>query len=151
MSGNPDVFGPPRSRSGSISQRYGSGSFPFFKNEDNVPVGSGSISQRCGYGDPDPHQNVMDPQHWDQGGQCENSRMYRMVPSSFPHQQALKSFLRYTSVADPGCLSRIPDPTFFHPGSRIRTVSIPDPGSRILIKEFKYFNPKKSKKMVSKL
>jgi hypothetical protein len=37
----------------------------------------------------------------------------------------------------------IPDPTFFHPGSRIRTVSIPDPG---LIKEFKYFNPKKAKK-----
>jgi hypothetical protein len=33
------------------------------------------------------------------------------------------------SVADPVCLSRIPDPTFFHPGSRIRTVSIPDPGS----------------------
>jgi hypothetical protein len=32
------------------------------------------------------------------------------------------------SVADPGCLSRIPDPTFFHSGSRIRTVSIPDPG-----------------------
>jgi hypothetical protein len=32
-------------------------------------------------------------------------------------------------VAYPGCLSRIPDPTFFHPGSRIRTVSIPDPGS----------------------
>ncbi len=50
------------------------------------------------------------------------------------------------SVADPGCLSRIPDPTFFHPGSRIRTVSITDPGSRILIKEFEYFNPKKSKK-----
>jgi hypothetical protein len=34
-----------------------------------------------------------------------------------------------TSVADPGCLSRILDPTFFHPGSRIRIVSIPDPGS----------------------
>jgi hypothetical protein len=33
------------------------------------------------------------------------------------------------SVADPGCLSRIPGPTFFHPGSQIRTVSIPDPGS----------------------
>ncbi len=52
-----------------------------------------------------------------------------------------------TSVADPGCLSRIPDPTF----------SIPDPGSelspsyRIRIKEFKYFNPQKTKKMVSKL
>jgi hypothetical protein len=49
----------------------------------------------------------------------------------------------------------IPDPTFFHPGSRIRLFSIPDPrfripdpnglhpGSRIRIKEFKYFNPKK--------
>ncbi len=54
----------------------------------------------------------------------------------------------YSSVADPGCLSRIPDLTFFHPESRIRIVSIPDPGSelfpsRIRIKEFKYFNPKK--------
>ncbi len=45
------------------------------------------------------------------------------------------------SVADPACLSRIldpsffpfwiPDPNFFHPGSRIR------------IKEFKFFNPRK--------
>jgi hypothetical protein len=25
---------------------------------------SGSISQRRGSADPDPHQNVMDPQHW---------------------------------------------------------------------------------------
>jgi hypothetical protein len=43
-----------------------------------------------------------------------------------------------------------------YPGSRIRLFSIPDPGSeltpsRMLIKEFKYFNPKKIKKMVSKL
>ncbi len=41
-----------------------------------------------------------------------------------------------TNVADPGCLSRIrlfpiPDPNCLHPGSRIR------------IKEFRYFNPKK--------
>ncbi len=36
-----------------------------------------------------------------------------------------------------GCLSRIPDRTFFHPGSRI---CIFLPGSRIRIKEFKYFN-----------
>jgi hypothetical protein len=27
-------------------------------------AGSGSISQRHGYPDPDPHQNVMDPEHW---------------------------------------------------------------------------------------
>jgi hypothetical protein len=33
------------------------------------------------------------------------------------------------------------DPTFFHPGSRIRMVFLP--GSRIRITEFKYFNPKK--------
>ncbi len=37
------------------------------------------------------------------------------------------------SVADLGCLSRIPDPNCLHPRSRIR------------IKEFKYFNPKKPK------
>ena len=49
-------------------------------------------------------------------------------------------------IPDPGCLSRIPDPTFFHPGSRIQTVSISDPGSLILIKELKYFNPQKAKK-----
>jgi hypothetical protein len=30
------------------------------------------------------------------------------------------------SAADRGCLSRVPDPTFFHPGSRI-----PDPHQRI--------------------
>jgi hypothetical protein len=35
----------------------------------------------------------------------------------------------FSSVAGPGCVSRISDPTFSHPGSRIRTVSIPDPGS----------------------
>jgi hypothetical protein len=39
------------------------------------------------------------------------------------------------SVADPGCLSRIPDPNFFHPGSEFFP-------SRTLIKEFKYFTPK---------
>ncbi len=42
-------------------------------------------------------------------------------------------------IPDPG--SPIPDPNCLHPGSRI-----PDPGSRILVKEFKYFNPQKSKK-----
>jgi hypothetical protein len=47
-------------------------------------------------------------------------------------------------IPNPG--SQIPDSTFFHPGSRIQPVSIPDPWSRIRIKEFKYFNPKKPKK-----
>jgi hypothetical protein len=35
----------------------------------------------------------------------------------------------------------IPDPIFFHPGSRIRIFY--HPGSRTRIKEFKYFSPKK--------
>jgi hypothetical protein len=40
---------------------------------------------------------------------------------------------------------RIPDPTFFHPGSRIPDLNFfhPGSGSRISIKEFKYFNPRK--------
>jgi hypothetical protein len=42
----------------------------------------------------------------------------------------------FTSVADPGCLSRIrlfsiPDPTFFHPGSELFPFWIPDPHQRI--------------------
>jgi hypothetical protein len=61
-------------------------------------------------------------------------------------QRKIIRMILTASVADPGCLSRIPDPTFFHPGSRIRTVSIPDPGSQICIKEFKYFNPQKNQK-----
>jgi hypothetical protein len=41
--------------------------------------------------------------------------------------------------------SRILDPNFFHPGSLILDPNfyIPDPGSRIRIKEFKYCNKKK--------
>jgi hypothetical protein len=33
-----------------------------------------------------------------------------------------------SSVADWGCLSRNRDPNVFHPGSRIRLFSVPDPG-----------------------
>ncbi len=41
--------------------------------------------------------------------------------------------------------SRIPDPNCLHPGSRIRTVSIPDPGSS---KNLSILTPKKAKKWV---
>ncbi len=49
------------------------------------------------------------------------------------------------SVADPSCLSRIPDPNFYHHGSEfipswIRIFSIPDPHQR---EQFKYFKPQK--------
>jgi hypothetical protein len=38
-------------------------------NDENVGSGtrSGSISQGHGSPDPNPHQNVMDPQHWNFG------------------------------------------------------------------------------------
>ncbi len=68
------------------------------------------------------------------------------IPSSIPSQAgaSLKGGFFVISregcgVADPGCLSQIPDLTFFHPGSRIR------------IKEFKYFIYFNTQKMVSKL
>ncbi len=39
--------------------------FAFLKSLKNgVGSGSGSISQRYGSGDPDPHQNVAEAQHW---------------------------------------------------------------------------------------
>ncbi len=57
--------------------------------------------------------------------------------SLYGPQSQSKPVLRIRDVfPDPGSQffpSRIPDPNFFHPGS----------GSRIRIKEFKYFNPKK--------
>jgi hypothetical protein len=43
----------------------------------------------------------------------------------------LKKYCAIGSVADTG----------FYPGSEFFTSRIPDPGSRIRIKEFKYFNP----------
>jgi hypothetical protein len=48
-----------------------------------------------------------------------------------------------SSVADPGCLSRMPDPNFFP--SRIQGQK--DSGSWIRVKEFKYFNPEKISKL----
>ncbi len=48
-------------------------------------------------------------------------------------------------VADPGCLFRIPDPNFFHPGSYVfhPRSYVFHPRSRNRLGEFKYFNPKK--------
>jgi hypothetical protein len=50
-----------------------------------------------------------------------------------------KNCILCSSVADPGCLSRIPDPIFSQTGYRIRTLF----PSQICIKEFKYFYPEK--------
>ncbi len=116
----------------------------------------GSISQRHGSADPDkdPHQNFMDtetgcnssifvvvlklfshqyrrelrPQragHW--AGQAYGRQQggYRTSRSS-PSSCTLVKYGVRSSVADPGCLSRIPDPDFLFYPSRI-----PDLGSRI--------------------
>jgi hypothetical protein len=48
------------------------------------------------------------------------------------------------SEADPGCLSRIPDPTFYHPGSELSPSRIPDPGSSS--KNLSILTPQKRKK-----
>jgi|LakMenE01Jun11ns_1017448.scaffolds.fasta_scaffold8876058_1 hypothetical protein len=44
-------------------EKYFLASLKSMKKEVGSGVGSGSISQRYGSGDPDPHQNVTDPQH----------------------------------------------------------------------------------------
>jgi hypothetical protein len=45
-----------------------------------------------------------------------------------------------SSVADPGCLSRFPDPIFFHPDPLTRSKKFPDSGSAS--KNLKFLNPK---------
>jgi hypothetical protein len=55
----------------------------------------------------------------------------------------MQGLLTYSSVADPGCLSWISDPNFFHTRSRIqgqKDSRIPDPHQHQRIKVFK---PKK--------
>jgi hypothetical protein len=59
----------------------------------------------------------------------EHVEIIRSAYYLYPHLQVV-ALIVMDSVADLGCLSRIPDPNFFHPGSRIR------------LKEFKYFNLK---------
>ncbi len=61
-------------------------------------------------------------------------------PCSSKHKSFSDLLLVWDSVADPGCLYRIPDPKFSIPDPKF---SIPDPGLKIYrihrIKEFKYF------------
>ncbi len=63
-----------------------------------------------------------------------SSSPFQAVDSNTWFEKAIRAGAVTSSVAEPGCWSRI------------RLFSILDPGSRIRIKEFKYFNPKKTKK-----
>jgi hypothetical protein len=91
--------------------------------------------------DPDPHSKSRSGSG---SRRAKLAKLYKLFRHHWLHIVIWYSYMYQTSanyrssVADPGCLSRIPDPTF----------SIPDPnclhpGSRIRIKELKYFNPKK--------
>jgi hypothetical protein len=80
-----------------------------------------------------------------------SSLFFQMGCQALPNRFSKTRFSHKHAVRLP--VLRIRD---VYPGSPIRLFSIPDPnclhpGSRSLIKEFKYFNPKKSKIMVSKL
>ncbi len=57
----------------------------------------------------------------------------------FKFEHVTKTFVSSTgSVADPGCLSQIPDPTFPIPDPRLKTV----PDYRSASKNLSIFNPK---------
>jgi hypothetical protein len=117
-------------------------------------AGSGTISQRYGSADPDPYKNVTDPQHWLKGNLgalliwltylhgCEVGcaviapddeehavvRHHARVPPAVVHlRRRWPSGIIQISVADPGCLSRIPDPNIIHSGSEFLSSRIPDP------------------------
>jgi hypothetical protein len=68
------------------------------------------------------------------------------VPGTVPYlkqlpvRTALSSIVWEIRDKHPGCLSRIPDLNFFHPGSRIQGQKYS--WMRIRIKELKYLNPK---------
>ncbi len=68
----------------------------------------------------------------------------------FYHRQTTKEYI-YNSVANAWCLSRIPDPNFFHLGSEFFYPGSEFFQSRIRIKEFRCFNPKKMVSMLSEI
>ncbi len=78
----------------------------------------------------------------DPGGEKVSIRIRDEQPGSYFFELRNQCGGSGMFIPDPGSdffPSRIPNPNCLHPGSRI------------LVKEFKYFNPKNSKKMVSKL
>jgi hypothetical protein len=59
-------------------------------------------------------------------------RPFKTMRRTEPSLHGDKSTHLYNSVADPGCLSEIPDLNFFHRGFQVK--NIPDPGSRIRLR-----------------
>jgi hypothetical protein len=46
---------------------------------------SGSISQRLGSADPDPHKNVMDPEHWYEAQRAHRKLICSLLPEALWH------------------------------------------------------------------
>ncbi len=67
---------------------------------------------------------MMWPRKW-----LERDWFFLKIFGAFLTPKRFGGFLPHTNDQCGGSGMFIPDPTFFHPGSRIRTVSIPDPGS----------------------
>ncbi len=102
--------------------------------------GSGSISQRHGSADPDPHQNVMDPEHCDQC--CGSKDVYpgsEFLPSRIPDSASKNLSILTKKIVSKllkiwsGLFIPDPDPNFLPipvPRSRIQGSErhrIPDP------------------------
>ncbi len=62
---------------------------------------------------------------------CALNKFVKIFSQHYRTDTYLPGIQGYSSVTDPGCLSRVPDPTFFHPRSRIQILSIPDPHQKI--------------------
>ncbi len=71
----------------------------------------------------------MDPQHWILRYLILNENIFLSMATKNCQAGSGSVWILNSSVADPGCLSRIPDPPFIHPGFSV--LSIPDPGSRV--------------------
>ncbi len=54
-------------------------------------AGSGSICQRYGSGDPDPHQNVTDPQHCAVEGLQQDTKTATQIKDFAPYHTGLSS------------------------------------------------------------
>ncbi len=77
---------------------------------------------------------------------CQNKGVTTAKNDTFGKIYFIRHYFVASSVAETEFLSRIPDHNFFLPGSRVKMIK-----KRICIKGFKYFNPKNTNKIVSKL
>ncbi len=94
--------------------------------------GSGSISQRHGSVDPDPHQNVMDPQHWKVSWPWESSAFPQRGPKGWHSpREVVSSWPPWSQPSLPMGPCWVSDPHWFNadPDPKLFLIADPDPGS----------------------